>query len=140
MSQSLTIHRRICFHRAGQRKVLCRESEQINASSPKGRIPRAARLMALAIRLEDLLRSGQPVNYAEVARLGYVSRARVTQITNLTLLAADIQEAILFLPAVQQGPDPVTDRDLRPLVAEPDWQKQRQMWARLNRKLARITA
>src|SRR3712207_3152134 len=34
----------------------------------------------------------------KVARLGHVTRARVTQIMNLLNLAPDIQEAILFLP------------------------------------------
>ena len=59
------------------------------------------------------------------------TRARVTQITNLTLLAPDIQEALLFLPRMHHGPDPITERDLRPIIARPDWQKQRQIWRRL---------
>ncbi len=70
-------------------------------------------------------------NYATLAHLAYVSRARITQITNLTLLASDIQEALLFLPPVRQGPDPLTERDLRPIVAEPDWTRQRRLWAAL---------
>ncbi len=93
--------------------------------------PRAARLMALAIRLEELIRSGHVPSYAALARLVGVSRARVTQIANLTLLAPDIQEAILFLPPVVKGPDPITERDLRPIVAEPDWVKQRRLWESL---------
>ena len=30
--------------------------------------------------------------------------------------------------------DPITERDLRPVAAEPDWQKQRQMWVQLGAK------
>ena len=60
-----------------------------------------------------------------------VSRARVTQIANLTLLAPDIQEAILFLDPVVKGRDPLTERDLRPLVAEPGWGRQRALWKAL---------
>ena len=47
---------------------------------------------------------------------------------NLLHLAPDIQEAILFLPRVESGRDPVTERELRPLVAMPEWRKQRNLW------------
>ena len=69
-------------------------------SVPSGRVPRIARLMALALRFEQLVRTGAVRDYAELARLGQVSRARLTQIMNLLHLAPDIQEAILFLPRV----------------------------------------
>ena len=49
-------------------------------SVPSGRVPRIARLMALALRFHELVRSGAVRDYAELARLGQVSRARVTQI------------------------------------------------------------
>jgi hypothetical protein len=87
--------------------------------------------MALAIRLEQMVRRGEVEDYAAVARSRRLTRARITQITNLTLLAPDIQEALLFLPRIEQGPDPITERDLRPIAAEPDWQNQRAMWERL---------
>ena len=45
-----------------------------------GRVPRIARLMALALRFEELVRTGAVRDYAELARLGQVSRARITQI------------------------------------------------------------
>ena len=83
--------------------------------------------MALAIRMQQLVDSGA-CDYAELARLGGVTRARLTQIMNLTLLAPNIQEAILFLPAKRSGRDPVTERQLRSIVAQPDWTKQRAMW------------
>ena len=44
------------------------------------------------------------------------------------LLAADIHEAILFLPPIESGKDPVTEKDLRPVVAEVDWERQREVW------------
>ncbi len=65
------------------------------------------------------------------ARLAHVSRARITQITNLTLLAPDIQEAILFLPPVHHRPDTIIERDLRPIAAELNWTRQRMLWAAL---------
>ena len=45
-----------------------------------GRVPRIARLLALALRFDGLIRSGAVRDYAELARLGQVSRARITQI------------------------------------------------------------
>jgi len=62
-------------------------------------------------------------DYAELARLGQVSRARMTQIMNLLNLAPDIQEAILFFPRVEQGGDPVTERELREVVGVEDWEE-----------------
>ena len=84
--------------------------------------------MALAIRFDQLVRDGVVADQAELARLGNVSRARISQILNLLSLAPDIQEAILFLPRVERGKDPVTERDLRSIVAEVDWGRQREMW------------
>jgi hypothetical protein len=101
-----------------------------HAPSP-GRVPRVARLMALALKFEGLVREGVVADYAELARLGRVTRARVTQVMNLTLLAPDIQEALLFLPPVAKGRDPLVLRDLQPLAATQDWRKQRKMWAAL---------
>jgi len=47
---------------------------------PLGRVPRVARLLALALRCEQLVAAGVIANYAALADLGHVSRARVTQI------------------------------------------------------------
>lgn len=96
-----------------------------------GRIPRLSRLMALAIRIEGLVRDGIVPDYATAAKLGHITRARMTQITNLLHLAPDIQEQILFLPRTERGRDPITERDIRPIVAVPDWRKQRKMWKSL---------
>lgn len=98
---------------------------------PVGRVPRAARLMALAIKLDGLVAQGAVASQAELAEIGLVTRARVTQIMNLLSLAPDIQEELLFLPWVIEGRDPVTERDLRPIAAEIDWGRQRAMWRRI---------
>lgn len=87
--------------------------------------------MALAIRMDDLIASGAMADQAEIARAGCITRARATQVMNLLRLAPDIQEAILSLAPVTEGRDPVTERDLRPLVAEVCWKRQRAMWREL---------
>lgn len=100
-----------------------------------GRVPRVSRLMALAIRLDRLLRNGVARDYADLARLGGVTRARLTQIMNLLLLAPDIQEELLFFPLVERGKDPIAEPQVRPIVAIPDWRKQRNLWSELKKPL-----
>jgi hypothetical protein len=60
-----------------------------------------------------------------------VTRARITQIMNLLLLAPDIQEAILFLPRIQHGRDPIRLGRLQAVALTPDWRKQRRLWTAL---------
>jgi len=60
------------------------------------RIARITRLMALAIKFQDMVDRGEVRDYADLARLGYVSRARITQIMNLLNLSPQIQEALLL--------------------------------------------
>jgi hypothetical protein len=93
-----------------------------------GRIPRVSRLMALAIHFDGLIRRGLVRDYADIARLGLVTRARVTQIMNLLLLAPDIQKEILFLPRVELGREPITERHLRAISSMVDWGEQRALW------------
>ena len=98
---------------------------------PAGRVPRIARLLALTHKFDNLLRQKVIANYAALARLGHVSRARITQITNLLHLAPDIQEAILFLPVTVRGRDAVRLRQLQPIASILDWSRQRVLWQEL---------
>ncbi len=92
---------------------------------PKGRLPRITRYMALAIYYEDLIRQGHVHDYAEIATLGHVTRARVTQIMNLRLLAPDIQEHLLLLPRILEGRDPINLGGIQELAINPSWESQR---------------
>jgi hypothetical protein len=130
MIRPITIESKIHFERRGRgsRKNV-RSGDAPGPTPHVGRVPRIARFMALAIRFEGLVRAGVVSDYAELARLGRVTRARVTQIMNLLMLAPDIQEAILFLPRVERGRDPILLRQLQPIALVPDWRKQRRLWA-----------
>ncbi len=97
------------------------------------RTPRIARLMALAIKFQDMVQRGEVNDYADLARLGYVTRARLTQIMNLQLLAPDIQEKLLFLPPVQDRRDRIRETVLRPLCSEVAWDLQRRAWSQVTR-------
>jgi hypothetical protein len=114
----------------GCKKLSNGEAPNSNALN-RGRVPRISRLMALAIRFEQLIRKGDVRDMAELACLGHVSRARISQIMNMLHLAPDIQEAILFLPGVPTGKDPITERHIRRATTEVDWDKQRQVWKTL---------
>ena len=89
------------------------------------RIPRITRLMALAIKFQEMVDRGEVRDYADIARLGYVTRARITQIMNLLHLAPEVQEDILF---VRSAP---SERSLRPLIVQPLWGQQMRLWRRL---------
>jgi hypothetical protein len=97
-------------------------------SNAAGAIPRIARLMALAIRFDELLRAGRVKDYAQLARLGHVTRARMTQIMRLLDLAPDLQERLLLM-TVARG---TNERNLRPVVKAIDWSEQRRLFQKLS--------
>jgi hypothetical protein len=132
MSTPLTIEVGVHFRRRGpgRRKEL-RPGEELAPALAPERVPRVARLMALALRFDELLRSGRITSSSALASLGHVTRARVCQIMNLLSLAPDIQEALLFLTRPPRGRDPLILADLQPLAATWDWGKQRRRWQRL---------
>lgn len=122
------IQRRVHITRQGPSKRLTTAPQ---TDTKKPRPLRLTRLMALVIRYQELLDQGHVANRAELSTLAEVSRARLTQIMNLLLLAPDIQEEILLLPLTEATMDPISDRDMRPVVAEPIWDKQRELWRTL---------
>jgi hypothetical protein len=133
MNTSLTREWDIHFHRSGPGAPKELHTHQGPKSTPTLpiRLSRVARLMALALRFEQLLRGGEVASYAELARLGRVSCARISQILNLLQLAPDIQEQLLFLTRQGRGRDPVYLARLQPVAATLDWRKQRRLWREL---------
>lgn len=100
-------------------------------SSAPAKLPHITKLLALAIRLEHLLATGQVKDQAEIARTAGITRARVTQIINLTNLAPDIQQEILDLePSLDQLP-PLREGEVRQIAIITNWVNQRQSWKRL---------
>jgi len=128
----ITVKRKIQLSREaqGRRRVASALSEQQTPVAP-GAIPRISRLMAVAIRLDRLLISGEIGDITELARLGHVTQPRMSQILGLAMLAPDIQEQLLFLPRVTAGKPTINEKMLRPLAAEMDWDKQREAWQKV---------
>ena len=131
MSLTLTIEVPVTFPPPGQGSPKEWSSGVDAATLPAGRVPRVARLMALALRLDELVRTGQVASYSALAALGHVTRARICQIVNLIQLAPDIQETLLFLPPTLRGRDAIILADLQPIAAALDWRKQLRLWRRL---------
>ena len=123
MTQTHRIESTIHFdrQRKGTKKIVDREERP----GVSGKIPRITRLMALAIHFDQLIKKGKIDDYAELARLGNVTRARVTQIMNLLMLAPEIQEEILFLPRFKGGREILTLRQVQRASAMLAWRKQR---------------
>ena len=130
--RGLTVRYDVHFKRSRRGRKDLAVGTAPTAAPAVGRVPRIARLMALAIRFDELIRRGEVKDYAELARLGHVTRARVTQIMNLLNLAPDIQEQILFLPPIELGDDPLKEWQMRPITKHLQWRAQQKEWERLN--------
>ena len=131
MNEPKTVQCAVHFEREARGRKRIEPRPEQPSALPPGRVPRLARFLALALRLEAQLRQGVLKDNAELARLGHVTRARVSQILSLVHLAPDIQEAILFLPRTQRGRDRVILSDVMPIAMELDWKRQRRAWRRL---------
>lgn len=117
--------RRTSRQRAGRPK---------KGTEPQGPpIPRLARLMALALKFEGMIDRGEVKDYADIARLGFVTRARMTQIMNLLNLAPDIQEEILLT-----APNMV-ERHTRRIAAEAEWRLQRNVWSTIQPRTGKLS-
>lgn len=105
--------------------------KQSTSETTSPQIPRIAKLLALAHHFQDLIDNGVVKDYADIARLSGLSRARITQITNLTLLAPEIQEEILtLLSTITQK-----ESNIRLVLRTPIWKYQLNSWALINNSL-----
>lgn len=97
--------------------------------APRGQVPRLTRILALAHHFAELIRTGVIADYAEVARLTGFTRARITQMMDLTLLAPDIQEQILTWPRVKGERSAPSEKRVRKIAGVVEWEKQRREWS-----------
>lgn len=116
MSESVTVEQQMHFVRGTKGRKHLKSGGQTDKPQ---RVPRIARLMALAIHFDELIRTGKVKDQSELARLGRVSTARVSQIMGLLYLAPEIQEWLLMLehPAI-------SERGIRSTIKFACWQLQ----------------
>ena len=113
----------------GAKKRIVEGAGALGSSKPSlERIPRISRYMAQAIHFEDLIRRGIVTDYASLPRLSHVTRARVTQIMNLRLLAPEIQEEFLFLEAITNRVELPQLKWLQTRATDFNWEDQRKQW------------
>jgi hypothetical protein len=98
--------------------------------SGNGRLPRVAQVMALAVYFQDMILRGEARDYADLARLGCLSRERMSQVMELVWLAPDIQEEILYLPPTV-GRYPISETAVRRIADHLSWPDQRREWTTL---------
>jgi hypothetical protein len=85
---------------------------------------RVAITLAFAHKIRHAILSGEIQDQAEAARKLGLTRARLSQILDLTNLAPDIQEEILFLEAIDSR-TPLSERALRGVLRFTAWDEQR---------------
>lgn len=113
----------------------CPAGEGSQASQPsQGRLPRVTQVLALAIRLEDMIRGGEAKDYADVARLTGLCRERVSQIVRLNYLAPDIQIELLYLPPTPMARYPISEGAVRKIANFLSWADQRLEWTALKQR------
>src|SRR5713101_4646638 len=96
--------------------------------SGNGRLPRVTQVVALAIQFQNMIQRGEARDYADLARLGCLTRERMSQIMELVWLAPDIQQEILYLPPTTGGRYPISERSARSVAGHLEWAVQRTEW------------
>ena len=96
-----------------------------------GRLPRITQVLALAMQFREMIRSGDARDCADLARLGGLTRERISQIMKLLWLAPDIQMEILYLPPTPGGRFPVSEVAMREIANRLAWPDQHEEWVKL---------
>jgi hypothetical protein len=86
-AETMTVRAKTHFRVGGHGHRVLKAGDAPPVPPPCARIPRVTRLLALAHKLEKLIQDGVVRDYADLSRLGHVTRARVSQIMDLLLLA-----------------------------------------------------
>jgi hypothetical protein len=87
--------------------------------------------MALAIQLQDMIQRGDARDYADLARLGCLTRERMSQMMELVWLAPEIQQEIVEFPPRAATRFPISELAARRIAASLDWVEQRELWRKL---------
>ena len=115
------------FRHKGRRVTLA-ETPPPPKPEPVRRPAKVAQQLALAHHLQAAIDRGAIADRADVARKLGLTRARVTQLLDLLLLAPDLQAAVLAMETVD-GTEPMAERTLRAVAHAGTWAEQRAAWA-----------
>ena len=107
--------------------------KRFSTEPPPGPIRKPARvavMLALAHKIQEAIAQGKVRDQADVARRLGFTRARITHLLDLLMLAPDLQEQVLFLEAVD-GVQPLSERALRAVAHAGTWGQQRRRWSEI---------
>ena len=109
------------------------ERQEADPVLTTGRLPRITQVVALALHFQEMLRRGDAKDYADLARLGAVTRERMSQIMKLQWLAPDIQQDILYLPPTPAARYTISETAIRKIANILSWTRQRHDWLELKK-------
>ena len=98
-----------------------------------GMLPRVTQVLALALHFQDRIDRGEVKDYADLARLGAVTRERISQIMKLQWLAPDIQQEILYLVPSPIAHYRIAETTIRKIANVLSWKTQRHEWLELKK-------
>jgi hypothetical protein len=127
------------FFRERRENVRFKKTAPEPPGPPVRRPAHVARMLALAHHIKAAIDRGAIADRAAVARKLGLTRARITQLLDLTLLAPDLQVRVLELEAVD-GREPVSERDLRGIAHAGSWSQQRAAWTSLTASMSIASA
>lgn len=115
------------FHRVTRERVRFEDVAPPAPREPVRTPAKVAKMLALAHHLQNAIDRGLVADRTTIAARLRVTKARITQLLDLTLLAPDLQEAVLAMEAVD-GVEPMSERKLREVAQVRDWSEQRRGW------------
>ena len=122
------------LHDTGRRPPAVSVSSDLSPSG-NGRLPRVTQILSLAIYFQDMLVRGDAIDYADLARLGCVSRERMSQVMQLIWLSPRIQREILEFPPARAGRFPISEAAVRRIASTILWAEQEEEWKNLQARL-----
>ena len=92
--------------------------------------PKLRQYLVLAHQIQETISEGKAKDLGQIAGWLGMTYTRLKQITNLLLLCPKIQEEILLINTdkIQE----ITERKIRNITKEIDWQKQILAWNKLS--------
>ena len=128
MSASFSVEVHLSSGHCGHKQI--HQGKKPKHAKPS-RLPRITRLMALAIKYEQLLKSGEIYGQEALARLAGIDRSLISRILRLRLLSPRIQEQLLNLSEITKGREELGLTKLIPLTRIHSWSKQETAFAEL---------
>lgn len=126
---SVTVAFKVAFRNGphGRRQVVSPKPVALQEKPPidPSSVPRITRMLVLGHHFERLVHGGVVKDFIEISRLTGLSKSRVTQIANLTLLSPALQSEILRLRTGDTVCYRLNEHHVPCVITNLDWRQQR---------------